>query len=197
MAATKESKDRHPCRIRGITVDWPEPPVPFQEIEFGWTSPKFPALLVPWNGGRQIIYSTDDRQTYFKKLPPAWWIYPNCLNHLAGEEYRPNMGAAKLMGAWVYNSRNPNSDGIQIDAATWLINDVYLAGQTANQRAYAMVNLGPQPEGAAVAKVYQVNSTDTFNQYLESFQAAGFQGALVRDLNAKYEDPQAAVINPL
>lgn len=186
MQQTMNTKDKDVSQFRRkITVDWPDPPVAFQDILTDW-EPFFPCLMIPWGGGRQIIYSVEDRNTYFKNTPPSWWLYPNTNVHLAGEEYRDGMGMVRLFQARI--------TGGQIDAASWLINDIHLAEQDANQRAYAMVNLGEQPQGVIVSRPVQVSNKDFFNQYLQNFKNSGYVGALVRDIHAMYDDPQHAVL---
>ncbi len=178
----KASKGR---LLRKIIIDNPEPPVAFQETLQGW-EPKFPCLMVPWGGGQPIIYNIEDQNTYFKVKPPTWWHYPDTHAHLAGEEYRLGMGALKLIFAFRHDA--------QINAASWLINDIYLPDLDANARMFQMVNLGPQPEGVLIARPVQVSNAEYFNQYLAQFKESGYIGALVRDPKSMYDDPQYAVI---
>jgi len=183
-------------RERRITLDWPDPPIAFQDILPTW-EPKFPALMIPWGGGRQIIYNLDTEETYWRQTPPAWWVYPSTTTHLAGEEYRPGMTGIGFSFARFINIKFPGTDGIQIDTPLWLINDVYQPDRTAMQRSYALVNLGPQPEGVDIPQVVQVSDKANFNKYLQAFKDGGFIGALVRDLNDTYHDPQYGVVEAL
>jgi len=196
MDKIEDSKVTKGRILRKIVIDNPDPPIAFQETLQGW-KPKFPCLMIPWGGGQPIIYSVDDRLTYFKIKPPTWWHYPETTVHLAGEDYRPGMGAIQLALAIRSHHNHPNIDGIQIDAASWLINDIFLPNEDANSRMYKMVNLGSQPDGVLIARPVQVTSVEYFNQYLANFKETGFIGALVRDLKADYFDPQYAVIQEL
>jgi len=184
------------CNRQGIIEDWPEPPIPWPLTEGSWGPPLFPVLMFPWGGGQPIIYSIDDQLTYFKKVPPKWWVYPNVQTHAIGEEYRPGMGALRFAAALYVNHTRPE-DGVQIDAATWLINDLYQPDLTANQRAYNLVNLPAQPEGVAIVRPVQVSDGDNFNKYLASFQENGFVGALLRPLNHMYGQAQFTAVSPI
>ena len=103
--------------LKKIIKDNPDPPMAFQETLQGW-EPKFPCLMIPWGGGQPIIYSVEDRNTYFKIKPPTWWYYPETTVHLAGEDYRPGMGAVQLALAIRSHHNHPNIDDVQIDAAS-------------------------------------------------------------------------------
>jgi hypothetical protein len=186
------------CNRQGINVDWPEPPVEFPITEGNW-DPEFPVLMFPWGGGQPLIYSIEDQYTYFSKAPPKWWVYPNTQTHLFGEEYRLGMGAIKFGLAFLYNlsGGGPSGNGIQIDAATWLINDIYRPDLDANQRSYEMVNLPAQPEGVGIVRPVQVSDAENFNRYLESFKDSGFIGGLLRPLDHMYGEDQFAVISKI
>ena len=198
MKPTEETKQKDLKRriLRKITKDNPDPPIDFQETLTGW-EPKFPCLMIPWGGGQPIIYNVEDQNTYFKIKPPTWWLYPETAVHLAGEEYRLGMGAIQLALALRSHHNHPNIDGIQINAASWLINDVYMPDMDANSRMYEMVNLGPQPDGVLIARPVQVSNAEYFNTYLQTFKDTGYIGALVRDPKAGYADPQYAVIQEI
>ena len=190
---TADRSQRRKCGLRDITLDWPDPPIAFQKIEFNW-SPTFPVLLFPFGGGRQIIYSVDDQQTFWERVPPVWWHYPNTSAHLNGEEYRAAMGRLRYTYWFIQNQQGANHP---LDAATWLVNDVYSATADANSRAYSLVNLGPQPAGVAIARPVQVNSVETFNKYLLEMQDDGFLGALIRPLDHLYGQTQHAALRPI
>ena len=194
---TEQTQTKDSSRVlRKIIKDNPDPPIEFQETLQGW-EPKFPCLMIPWGGGQPIIYSVEDRNTYYKIKPPAWGYYPETTVHLAGEDYRLGMGAIQLALALRSHHNHPNIDGIQIAAGSWLINDIYMPDEDANSRMYQMVNLPPQPDGVLIARPVQVTTKDYLNQYLANFKETGFIGALVRDLKADYFDPQYAVIQEL
>jgi hypothetical protein len=188
-----ESCPRRGRIIREIILDWPEPPIAFQPIRFDW-SPVFPVLLFPWGAGRQLIYSTDDQNTYWERIPPSWWLYPNTTRHLNGEEYRPSMGRIKY--AW-YFIKGWEDASVEIPAASWMVNDVYDPTADANSRAYQLVNLPAQPEGVIVTRPVQVNSVETFNKYLRQMQDDGFLGTLIRPLTHLYGQTQYAALRPL
>ena len=186
---------RRLCNRQGINLDWPEPPIEFPLTQSDWDR-QFPVLMFPWGGGQPLIYSIDDQYTYFTKVPPKWWLYPKVQAHVMGEEYRLGMGAVKLAAALYINHTRPE-DGVQIDAATWLINDIYRPELDANQRSYEMVNLPAQPEGVGIVRPVQVSDAANFNRYLESFKESGFIGALLRPLTHMYGDPQFSAIHPV
>lgn len=186
---------RRLCNRQGVVEDWPDPPIDFPSA--GEWDREFPVLMFPWGGGQPIIYSIDDQMTYFKKVPPKWWLFPKVLTHVSGEEYRQGMGALKFAAAFYINLTHPDSGGVQIDAATWLINDLYEPDLDANQRAYNLVNLPAQPEGVGIVRPVQVSNAANFNSYLVNFQESGFIGALLRPLTHKYGDPQFVAVNPI
>jgi hypothetical protein len=192
MKTTEKIRGRK-CGLRDITLDWPDPPIAFQPIDFNW-QPAFPVLLFPWGCGRQLIYSVDDQQTFFEKIPPLWWLYPNTPAHLNGEEYRPDMGRIRYSYWFIKNQLGGDH---LLEAGSWLVNDYYDPALDANTRASKLVNLGAQPAGVVVARPVQVNSVETFNKYLLQMHDDGFLGALIRPLDHLYGQTQYAALRPL
>lgn len=190
---TKAEPKLHPRRgARDIVVEWPDPPMAFKEhTPTTLDDVEYPVLLIPTGLGRQIIYNRDDQQTFWKKVPPAWWLYPNATMHLYGEEFRPDMGAAEFWITFVYNMTEAGwNNPITPTEPVWLINDINQPDYTAAQRAYAMVNLGPQPTNVSIAKIYQANSAETLKKYMATFSDAGFKAAILRGLDHMLGEPE-------
>jgi len=194
-----QATQQHKRGGRSITVEWPDPPMEWPDYQpITHEDVQYPTLLIPTGLGRQLIYNKDDQQTFWKKVPPAWWYYPNTNVHLYGEEFRPDMGAVEFWVTFVYNMTQAGwANPITPSDPLWLINDIYQPTLDAAQRAYAMVNLGPQPQGVGIAKIYQVNSADTLDKYLTQFAEGGFKAAIIRDLHHKIGETQHVCLTDL
>src|SRR5262245_30943978 len=191
----KKCKRKRPGE-RDIILTWDDPPMPFPEYEqVALDDIVYPVQMIPNNLGQRIIYNKDDQQTFFAHLPPVWWFYPNTKYHLYGEEFRPDMGAMKYFIAFVYNqTENGWYNPINIENPIWLINDIYDPDANPSSRAYNTVNLGPQPEGVVIAKIFQVADEDNVKRYMDQFVAAGCRAAIVRSLDHVNDEPQQLYI---
>ena len=176
--------------VGGVCFQWPEPPIGFKPQSRGWPRPDFavPVTMCGGNFGRQLIYEDDTDQTYFENEPPLWWLYPNLANYafggmeeiVEGFEDRRLLTFAKKYNRMVY-AGIIEGEQINLPAATVSLNDLYMDGdEDAFTRAAYLVNLPAQPEGVKIVKLYQANSVESFNKYLDQIKDEGWAGAWVR-----------------
>lgn len=184
--------------VDGVCFQWPEPECGFKPQTQGWLNPNFDEGVVVCGGnwGRQLIYEKDTQNTYFEGSPPSFWLYPDIDDYnfggmeevVEGLEDRRVYSVAKkynqMIGAGIVEG-----EGVEIPPATVSLNDLFMEPlEDAFTRAAYLTNLPRQPEGVKVVKLYQANSTNSFNQYLGQLKDEGWRGVWVRPNRSVWGD---------
>ena len=188
--------------VGGVCFEWQDPVIGFKPQILGWRRPQFPCVMLGGYYGRQLIYEESSGLTYFENEAPVSWLSPNTPADVGGEEVVEGYEDRRVRQVCVRYNQMVSlgmlpGEGLQIPAATFRINDYFMDGEDAFTRSTYMANLGKQPEGVSIAKVFQANSDETFNEYLDQFRSEGFNGAWVRPNDSVWGDVEFFVDEPL
>jgi hypothetical protein len=152
------------------------------------------------------MFEKETQLTYYENEGPLFWLHPDTgpypfagIEELCeGFEDRRVLNVAKKYNSMVFLGI-VHGDPLDIPSPTIHLNDLYMDPEAnAFTRSVYLTNLPkPQPESVTVAKLYQANSRESFNQYLAQFKKEGWLGAWVRPNDSIWTDTEFFVKEPL
>ena len=191
--------------VGGVCFQWPDPAIGFKPQVEGWKDVRWPCIVLGGNWGRQLVYDDETQNTYFEDEAPVFWVYPETgqYKYAGGEEIvegledRRALAVAKKYNQ-MYSQGIVEGPPVEVQASRFHLNDLYLnEEEDAFTRSVYLTNLPQQTDDITVAKVYQANSKETFNDYLEQLKEDGWKGLWVRPNDSVWGDVEYFVSEPL